>query len=373
VSFPPDFYWQSERRQSPQQSGSTASTSTTPSSPSSRAGTAPGGKASKQSESRDPEFSVLTTEGYRILLGALFVQWHSLPPNPGEQSIEVIKIIVRPRGLVIKVATMTLGAFLHAHGLGLFAPAASRRLSRILGSILDKLLGQVQHESLFNCLKWAENALYAEDGRLTDSPDVRKRTYDLIDQTLLRPEPGAKARDFGQPSASQEEPSRDSAARSHPKTSPSATPRAESPPAGADGTRRTRAAHVGNPAPEAESRSREAQAGPSPHERGASTEQPRRTARARQSERVSRVGRPTRSARHADPSVPDLQGPGHTSVAGAETRQRLVDGHSIAPPQAPDGDRTVGRQEAQPKKADDAPKRANSPNRTDRRIQGPGR
>ena len=40
-----------------------------------------------------------------------------------DQLISVAKIVIQPRMLVVKVVTMTTGAFLKAHGLGLLAPA----------------------------------------------------------------------------------------------------------------------------------------------------------------------------------------------------------------------------------------------------------
>lgn len=200
-----------------------------------RAGAEPGDEASTPSQAADAEFNVVTVYTFRILLDALFAEWPSAPPTIGEQTIEVIKIVIQPRGLAIKLATITIDAFLHARGLGLLAPAAARQLSRTLGSILNALLGPAQHGTLLKYLNLAEDALYAANGRLTDSPDIRATLRGWIDNGLLRPGPPPRAHDRGQ------------ATRPHP--GPRGAPTAADPGGGARPRQPSAGENADNPAP----------------------------------------------------------------------------------------------------------------------------
>jgi len=94
-------------------------------------------------------------------------------------TISVIKIVIQPRLLVVKALTLPMGAFLKAHGLGLLAPACGRAITRVLVPALDSLLGPSQDcGKLMQILDGAEITLYAQDGRLADSPVFRRRLAD---------------------------------------------------------------------------------------------------------------------------------------------------------------------------------------------------
>ena len=96
-----------------------------------------------------------------------------------DQLISLVKIVIQPRMLVVKVVTMTTGAFLKAHGLGLLAPASGRILTRTLVPMLNLLLGPGRRcNRLQWFLNWSEIALYAKDDRLADSPILRSKLAD---------------------------------------------------------------------------------------------------------------------------------------------------------------------------------------------------
>ncbi len=97
-----------------------------------------------------------------------------------DQLISVAKIVIQPRMLVVKVVTMTTGAFLKAHGLGLLAPASGRILTRMLVPMLDLLLGPGRGNRLQWFLGWSEIVLYARDDRLADSPVFRSKLADWM-------------------------------------------------------------------------------------------------------------------------------------------------------------------------------------------------
>lgn len=180
VSFPLGIVWASRSHWPSQLGGAT------PSRQPGRADAGRGDHAGAPPQPDGPEFDIITGFAFRIFLDALFAAWKPGPPNPDERAIEVIKLVVQPRGLVIQVVKTTVGAFLnaylHAHGLGLLAPADTRRLSDVVGSILDALPGPAQHGTLLNDLSLFEDGVYAEGGRLIDSPDVHARLRDWIDQ-----------------------------------------------------------------------------------------------------------------------------------------------------------------------------------------------
>lgn len=142
-----------------------------------------GGFSGQRSVPGSSELWVLSPVALRIIFDALLSQLGTAPQNSGEKTVEVIKIVILPRGLVIRIATMTLSAFLHAHGLGLFAPECARQLSRLLGSILNALFGRTPYGDLIKTLNQVETLIYAENGRLADSPYFRDRLRDWFSHT----------------------------------------------------------------------------------------------------------------------------------------------------------------------------------------------
>ena len=116
---------------------------------------------------------VIDTAVIDTLLNAALGPLGGHGPNYDEL-ISIIKIVIQPRMLVVKIVTMTAGTFLRAHGLGLLAPASGRILTRILVAMLDYLLGDSRRDSrLVWFLKWIEIILYAQGHRLQDSPEFR--------------------------------------------------------------------------------------------------------------------------------------------------------------------------------------------------------
>jgi hypothetical protein len=118
------------------------------------------------------------------------------------QVISIIEITIQPRLIVVKVVTMTAGAFLNAHGLGLLAPASGRILTWILVRMLDTLLGPGRRFSRLQwLLGWLEISLYARDGRLGSSPGFRSKLAHWLNRlwngTRRRPDPtGPPAEDI---------------------------------------------------------------------------------------------------------------------------------------------------------------------------------
>ena len=98
-----------------------------------------------------------------------------------DQMITIIKIVIEPRLIVVKVVTLAAGVFLNAHGLGLLAPATGRILTRILVQMLDVLLGPSQRFNFLQwLLGWLEIILYGKDGRLASSPIFRSKLADWL-------------------------------------------------------------------------------------------------------------------------------------------------------------------------------------------------
>ena len=99
------------------------------------------------------------------------------------QMISIIEIGIQPRLIVVKIVTMTAGAFLNAHGLGLLAPASGWILTWILVRMLDTLLGPRRRSSRLQwLLGWLEITLYARDGRLDSSPVFRSKLADWLNR-----------------------------------------------------------------------------------------------------------------------------------------------------------------------------------------------
>ena len=99
------------------------------------------------------------------------------------QVISIIEIAIQPRLIVVKIVTMTAGAFLNAHGLGLLAPASGRILTWTLVRMLDTLLGPDRRSSRLQwLLGWLEISLYARDGRLGSSPGFRSKLADWLNR-----------------------------------------------------------------------------------------------------------------------------------------------------------------------------------------------
>jgi hypothetical protein len=142
-----------------------------------------------------------------------------------DQLISVVKIVMQPRRLFVKIATMMMAAFLKAHGLGLLTPACARILARSLLAALDFLLGPNQrHTRLIRILDWFEMALYVEDDQIEDSPVFRSKVADRLagwmNQTPYRPSPPSPP-PSGDPGES----------RHTPPPPPDSPPRPPSPPA----------------------------------------------------------------------------------------------------------------------------------------------
>jgi hypothetical protein len=142
-----------------------------------------------------------------------------------DQLISVVKIVMQPRRLFVKIATMMMAAFLKAHGLGLLTPACARILARSLLAALDFLLGPNQrHTRLIQILDWFEMALYVEDDQIEDSPVFRSKVADRLagwmNQTPYRPSPPSPP-PSGDPGES----------RHTPPPPPDSPPRPPSPPA----------------------------------------------------------------------------------------------------------------------------------------------
>ena len=90
------------------------------------------------------------------------------------RDITLIKIIIRPRMLVIMSVTTLAGAILKAHGLGPLAPPLTRIITKILVPALDVLLGPSRHAPLLKTIDWLDALLNTANGWPTDSPVVRK-------------------------------------------------------------------------------------------------------------------------------------------------------------------------------------------------------
>lgn len=147
-----------------------------------------------------------------------------------DQLISVVKIVMQPRRLFVKIATMMMAAFLKAHGLGLLTPACARILARSLLAALDFLLGPNQrHTRLIRILDWFEMALYVEDDQIEDSPVFRSKVADRLagwmNQTPYRPSPPSPP-PSGDPGGSRHTPPR-------PPDSPRRPPSPPAPPRGA--------------------------------------------------------------------------------------------------------------------------------------------
>jgi hypothetical protein len=147
-----------------------------------------------------------------------------------DQLISVVKIVMQPRRLFVKIATMMMAAFLKAHGLGLLTPACARILARNLLAALDFLFGPNQrHTRLIRILDWFEMALYVEDDQIEDSPVFRSKVADRLagwmNQTPYRPSPPSPP-PSGDPGGSRHTPPR-------PPDSPRRPPSPPAPPRGA--------------------------------------------------------------------------------------------------------------------------------------------
>ena len=83
--------------------------------------------------------------------------------------------------LVIKSVTLTVGAILNAHGLGVLAPAFGRITTKILVPTLNLLLGpDCRHDKLMKSLDLLDFGLYAANGRPTDFPTFRHNLSDWV-------------------------------------------------------------------------------------------------------------------------------------------------------------------------------------------------
>jgi hypothetical protein len=95
--------------------------------------------------------------------------------------ITVIEIAVRPRTLVIRAVTMTVGAILKAHGLGVIAPGMGRIITRILIPVLNLILGpDGRHGTLLKILDDLDIGFNAFKGRPTDSTVFRGDLADWL-------------------------------------------------------------------------------------------------------------------------------------------------------------------------------------------------
>jgi hypothetical protein len=118
-----------------------------------------------------------------------------LPGSHGvnySDGISAIKISIRPRMLVIKSVTLTVGAVLNAHGLGVLAPAIGRITTKILVPTLNLLLGpDCRHDKLMKLLDLADVGLYTANGRPADSPAFRRNLSDWVVDGHGAARPGA--------------------------------------------------------------------------------------------------------------------------------------------------------------------------------------
>ena len=112
------------------------------------------------------------------LIAVLLPSSHGVNYN---DPISVIKISIQPRMLVIKSVTLTVGAILNAHGLGVLAPAFGRITTKILVPTLNLLLGpDCRHDKLMKSLDLLDFGLYAANGRPTDSPTFRRNLSNWV-------------------------------------------------------------------------------------------------------------------------------------------------------------------------------------------------
>ena len=81
--------------------------------------------------------------------------------------------------LVIKSVTLTVGAILNAHGLGVLAPAFGRITTKILVPTLNLLLGpDCRHDKLMKSLDLLDCG--TPNGRPTDFPTFRRNLSDWV-------------------------------------------------------------------------------------------------------------------------------------------------------------------------------------------------
>lgn len=104
------------------------------------------------------------------------------PQGAYARYIEVIKIVIEPRLIVIKVVTMSAGLILHAHGLGALAPAAGRILTRITSGMLTAILGPGRFRRAESLLDWINMIAAARAGQLSDSATFRTKLSDLLNR-----------------------------------------------------------------------------------------------------------------------------------------------------------------------------------------------
>ncbi len=97
------------------------------------------------------------------------------------ETISVIKICLQPRMLVIKSVTMTVGAILNAHGLGVLAPASGRIITKVLIPALNLVLGvDSSHARLMTFLDGLDIGLNTANGWPTDAPEFRSKLSDWM-------------------------------------------------------------------------------------------------------------------------------------------------------------------------------------------------
>ena len=127
------------------------------------------------------------------LLNAVLAPLGGHGPNYDEL-ISIIKIVIQPRMLVVKIVTMTAGTFLKAHGLGLLGPASGRILTRILVAMLDYLLGDGRRRSrLAWFLNWIEIILYARKPPAAGFACIPQQASGLDNPAVGRRTPPAQA------------------------------------------------------------------------------------------------------------------------------------------------------------------------------------
>jgi hypothetical protein len=104
------------------------------------------------------------------------------PQGAYARYIEVIKIVIEPRLIVIKMVTMSAGAILHAHGLGVLAPATGRILTRVMVRMLTSILGPGRLSRVESLLDWVNMIAAARAGQLSDSATFRAKLSDLLNR-----------------------------------------------------------------------------------------------------------------------------------------------------------------------------------------------
>lgn len=131
-------------------------------------------------DARNPTIILIDTAVLDVLIAAMLG-----PPSSDaiylHNLITVIEIAIQPRKLVIKAVTMTVGAMLNAHGLGMLTPGAGRILTRILIPVLNLILGPSgRHGTLLKILDDLDIGFNTFKGRPTDSTVFRSDLADWL-------------------------------------------------------------------------------------------------------------------------------------------------------------------------------------------------